>query len=149
MTQVVKAPRGRPIKTNDKFELNGIVAEFLVNKKNDYGSSICYFKLDKDARKRLKPVRLLESDAIRMPYWCTDKKDIILKVKDKFVNTNDELHKGLCYVMDLELLYYSIEQPDKEPINGYYAKAISIKQCGMEIDLTDPKYIDTVEEQSD
>ena len=56
----------------------------------------------------MKPIRSLEEDDIRMPYWM-DKGNIILKVKDKFVNTTDELQRGGLYTANLDFEYYCIE----------------------------------------
>ena len=44
--------RGRPIKNNNKVEINNLIVEFLAKKENNYGAEICYMKvIDKDARK--------------------------------------------------------------------------------------------------
>ena len=43
---------GRPMKNNNKVEINNLIVEFLAKKENNYGAEICYMKvIDKDARK--------------------------------------------------------------------------------------------------
>ena len=43
---------GRPMKKNNKAEINNLIVEFLAKKENNYGAEICYMKvIDKDARK--------------------------------------------------------------------------------------------------
>ena len=45
--------RGRPIKNNNKVEINNLIVEFLSKKENNYSAVICYMKvIDKDARKQ-------------------------------------------------------------------------------------------------
>ena len=109
--------RGRPAKTNTTITINDLIVEFISKKENNYNANICYFKIvDGDAKNKIKPIRLLEEDGVRMPYWKDkDKNDIILKVKDKFVNTKDDLIRGGLYTANLDFEYYSIE--DLETIN--------------------------------
>ena len=92
MAQQVK--RGRPKANDQKVDVNNILCEFLAIKENDYNAVICYFKIiDKDLKKKLKPILSLENDKLRMPYWKTDKLELILKVKDKFLNTVEPCEK--------------------------------------------------------
>ena len=52
--------------------------------------------------KIMKPIRNLEEDDVRMPYWKnTD--NTILKVKDKLVNTNADLKSAFCTLRTLIL----------------------------------------------
>ena len=105
--------RGRPAKTNTTININDLLVEFISKKENNYNANICYFKVvDGDAKNKIKPIRILEEDDIRMPYW-KDKDNIILKVKDKFVNTKEELHRGELYTANLDFEYYSIEDLEK------------------------------------
>ena len=63
-----------------------------------------------------------------MPFWKTvDKQELILKVKDKFVNAASDLVKGSEYAIDITFESYCIEQEDKEPIKGYYSKVSNVK----------------------
>ena len=43
---------------------------FFQKKGNDYGADICYFKVvDANTKTKLKQVKAVEEDEIRMPYW--------------------------------------------------------------------------------
>ena len=75
---------GRPSKNKNKVEVNNLLAEFLSKKKNDYNAEICYMKIvDKDGKKKMRPITVLADEETLMPYWLTDKQDVILKVKEK------------------------------------------------------------------
>ena len=91
-----KSKRGRPVKDVNKVNINDLVVEFLATKANDYNANICYFKIvDVECKTNMKSIIGLQDDDIRMPFWKTvDKQDLILKVKDKFVNAVSDLVKG-------------------------------------------------------
>ena len=102
--------RGRPAKSNNTVNTNDLLVEFISKKENNYNDNICYFKVvDIDAKNKMKPVRNSGEDDVRMPYWKTDKKDIILKVTDKFVIYSDDLESGCLYTANLDFEFYSIE----------------------------------------
>ena len=119
-----KSKRGRPAKNENKVSINGLVVEFLATKENDYNANICYFKVvDVECKTKMKSIIGLQDDDIRMPFWKTvDKQEMILKVKDKFVNAVSDLVKGLEYAIDITFESYCIEQEDNEPIKGYFLK---------------------------
>ena len=74
--------RGRPAQSNTTININDLLVEFISKKENNYNANICYFKVvDIDANNKMKPIRNLEEDDVRMPYW-KDKDNIILKVKE-------------------------------------------------------------------
>ena len=76
----------------------------------------------------MKSIIGLQDDDIRMPFWKTvDKQEMILKVKDKFVNAYSDLVKGSEYDINISFESYNIEQEDKEPIKGYYDKVSNVK----------------------
>ena len=133
--------RGRPAKNENKVNINDLVVEFLTTKENDYNANICYFKVvDVECKTKMKSIIGLQDDDIRMPFWKTvDKQELILKVKDKFVNAVSELVKGSEYAIDITFESYCIEQEDKEPIKGYYSKVSNVKYFkpppGIEITL--------------
>ena len=120
-----------------------MVVEFLATKENDYNANICYFKVvDVECKTKMKSIIGLQDDDIRMPFWKTvDKQEMILKVKDKFVNAVCDLIKGLEYAIDITCQSYSIEREDKEPIKGYFSKISNIKPLrsppGLEIAVND------------
>ena len=138
-----KSKRGRPAKNENKVTINDLVVEFLATKANDYNANICYFKVvDVECKTKMKSIIGLQDDDIRMPFWKTvDKQELILKVKDKFVNAASDLVKGSEYAIDITFESYCIEQEDKEPIKGYYSKVSNVKYFkpppGIEITLND------------
>ena len=133
-----KSKRGRPVKDVNKVSINDLVVEFLATKENDYNANICYFKVvDVECKTNMKSIIGLQDDDLRMPFW----KEMILKVKDKFVNAASDLVKGSEYAIDITFESYCIEQEDKEPIKGYYSKVSNVKYFdpppGIEITLND------------
>ena len=44
-----------------------------------------------------------------MPYWKTEKHELILKVKDKFINYDQELQRGNLYSINVDFESYSID----------------------------------------
>ena len=127
--------RGRPMKNNNKVEVNSLIVEFLSKKKNDYGAQICYMKIvDKECKKKMKCITVLDDEELRMPFWVTDKNEMILKVKDKFIGSVEPLEQGRLYSIDAEFESYCIEKENEESIKGYYMKVPSMKAVGVEID---------------
>ena len=125
-----KSKRGRPQKDVNKININDLCVEYLATKENDYNANICYFKVvDIDCKTKMKIITSLHDDVTRMPFWkTTDKQEIILKVKDKFVSVAESLIKGSEYNIDITFESYCIDQEDKEPIKGYYCKVTSVKR---------------------
>ena len=39
--------------------------------------------VDKEWKKKMRPITALADEETLMPYWLTDKQDVILKVKEK------------------------------------------------------------------
>ena len=124
-----KSKRGRPVKDVNKVSINDLVVEFLATKENDYNANICYFKVvDVECKTKMKSIIGLQDDDLRMPFWkSVDKQELILKVKGKFVNAASDLVKGSLYAIGIYFESYNIEQEDKEPIKGYYAKVSNVK----------------------
>ena len=126
---VSKVEARKTSKNENKVTINDLVVEYLATKENDYNANICYFKVvDVECKTKMKSIIGLQGDDIRMPFWKTsDKQEIGLKVKDKFVNAVSDLVKGSVYAIDITFESYCIEQEDKEPIKGYYSKSIKCK----------------------
>jgi len=125
---------GRPMKNNNKVEVNNLIVEFLSKKKNDYGAEVCYMKVvDKEGKKKMKCITVLDDEEIRMPYWQTDKQEMILKVKDKFIGSIEPLEQGRLYSIDAEFESYCIEKENETPIKGYYLKVPQMRAF-IEID---------------
>ena len=127
---------GRPTKNNSKVDVDSLLIEFLAKKENTYGDEICYMKVvDKELKKKMKPVIALEAEDVRMPYWITsDKQELILKVKDKFIGTIEPYEQGKLYSINAEFHSYCIEKDNEAPINGYFLKVPSMKPCCMLIE---------------
>ena len=66
---------------------------------------------------KLKPLLTLNAD-LRVPVWKSDKGDYILKIKDKFIKTLNELVLKETYLIDLDLVYY--DMTGKADMKGYY-----------------------------
>ena len=41
--------------------------------------------VDKEGKKKMRPSTALVEEETRMPFWVTDKQDVILKVKEKYI----------------------------------------------------------------
>ena len=86
----------------------------------------------------MKPITVLDDEGMRMPYWVTsDKQEMILKVKDKFLGSIEPLEQGRLYSIDVEFESYCIEKENETPIKGYYLKVPSMKAVGVEVDDSD------------
>ena len=68
-----------------------------------------------------------------MPYWKTDKLELILKIQDKFLNTVDPCEKGKIYSIDIVFESYCIDREKQEPLIGFYCKVPNVVSCGMEV----------------
>ena len=92
--------------------------------------------VDKDARKKMKFITILEDDGIRMPYWVTDdKQEIILKSTDKICGCIEPLEQGKSYCINAEFQSYCIEKVNEEPIKGYFLKVPQMKSCSFDVEV--------------
>ena len=109
------AKRGRPSTNTNTIRVDDLDIEFFINKESDYTADICYFKVvDANTKTKLKQVKAVEEDEIRMPYWKTEpKRELILKVKDKFINYDQELQRGNLYTINVDFESYSIDNIEK------------------------------------
>ena len=41
--------------------------------------------VDKDGKKKMRPITALADEVILMPYWVTDKQDVIVKLKEQII----------------------------------------------------------------
>jgi hypothetical protein len=84
----------------------------------------------------MKPNTVLADAGILMPYWVTsDKQEMRLKVKDKFMGALEPLKQGRLYSINAEFESYCIEKQNQEPIKGYFLKVPQITSCAIEIDF--------------
>ena len=82
--------------------------------------------VDKEGKKKMKCITVLDDEGIRKPYWQTDKQEITLKVKNKFIGQIEPLEQGRLYSIDAEFESYCIEK-ENENIKGYYLKVPQMK----------------------
>ena len=93
--------------------------------------------VDKECKKKMKCITVLDDEEIRMPYWVTsDKQEMILKCKDKFCGCIEPLEQGRLYSIDAEFESYCIEKEHETPIKGYYLKVPQMRSF-IEIDDSD------------
>ena len=92
----------------------------ISSKVDNYDNMISYFKIvDKEAKNKLKLVNKL-FDTLYQPFWTTDEKEMMLKVKTKNIKRKD-LIKSNEYFCDVDLVPYYVEKTANE-LKGYYAK---------------------------
>ena len=64
------------------------------------------------------------------------KNELILKVKDKFINYDQELQRCNLYSINVDFESYSIDNIEK-PVKGYYCKVQCVRKIQFEIDVPD------------
>ena len=62
--------------------------------------------VDKEGKKKMRPITVLADEETLMPYWVTDKQDVILKVQEQFILTIEPLQAGKAYSIDAGKLLY-------------------------------------------
>ena len=94
---------GRPYKNDHKVEVSNLQVECLSKKRNDYNAEIVYMKtVDKEGKKKMRRITVLADEETLMPYWLTDKLDVILKVTEKIILTIEPSQVGKVYSIDAE-----------------------------------------------
>ena len=116
--------RGRPTKNNNNILINDINVEYLSTKTDKFDNTIVYFKL-LDAKSKLKTVmdtQANDKDIKLSCIWTTETQDIILKVKEKWINAaTDELQPLTNYVVNADFTAYSLDTENGN-MKGYYIK---------------------------
>ena len=121
--------KGRPQKNNNNIIINDINVEYLSTKTDKFDNSVSYFKLI-DPKNKLKPIfdtQVADKDIKLSCIWSTDTQDIILKVKEKWLNVADELSVLTNYVSNADFTAYSLDTENGN-IRGYYIKIPRIKK---------------------
>ena len=121
--------KGRPQKNNNNIIINDINVEYLSTKTDKFDNSVSYFKLI-DPKNKLKPIidtQVADKDIKLSCIWSTDTQDIILKVKEKWLNVADELSVLTNYVINADFTAYSLDTENGN-IRGYYIKTPRIKK---------------------
>ena len=126
--------KGRP-KNNNNIIINDINVEYLSTKTDKFDNSIVYFKLT-DPKSKLKPLfdATIQNKEIKIPLWVTSDEDIIIKIKEKWLNISDDLQPSSYYILNVDFCSYSLETDDGT-LKGYYGKVIKIKRKKMDIVL--------------
>ena len=105
--------------------------KFICSKEDNYDNMISYFKIDDPAiKKKLKIANKL-SDSLYKPFWITDKKETMFKVKSNNIKRKD-LIKNNEYICDIDLIPYYVEKTANE-LKGYYGKVkliLDVAQVG-------------------
>ena len=123
---------GRPLKTVSDIKINDIQVEYLSSKPDAFNNDISYLKI-MSPKLKLKPLLNLNQD-LKVPVWKSDKGEYILKVKDKFTKTLNDLVLKETYNIDLDLVYY--DMAGKADIKGYYGVISKIVKSS-EIEVTE------------
>ena len=121
--------KGRPQKNNDNIIINDINVEYLSTKTDKFDNSVSYFKLidPKNKLKQIIDTQVADKDIKLSCIWSTDTQDIILKVKEKWLNVADELSVLTNYVINADFTAYSLDT-DNGNVRGYYIKIPRIKK---------------------
>ena len=129
--------RGRPQTNNNNIIINDISVEYLSTKIDKHDNAIVYLKLT-DPKSKLKPVmdtQVNDKDIKLSCIWSTDTQDIILKVKEKWINAaTDELQPLTNYVVNADFTAYSLDTENGN-MKGYYIKIPKIKKKKVDIAL--------------
>ena len=121
--------RGRPQKNNNNIIINDINVEYLSTKTDKFDNSVSYFKLI-DPKNKLKPIfdtQVADKDIKLSCIWSTDTQDVVLKVKEKWLNVADDLSVLTNYVINADFTAYSLDT-DNGNVRGYYIKIPRIKK---------------------
>ena len=125
--------KGRPTKNNNNILINDINVEYLSTKVDKFDNSIVYLKLT-DPKNKLKPIIDIQANDndIRLPIWTTETQDVILKVKDKWIQTCDDLQPLTNYIINADFTAYSLDTENGNTLKGYYIKVPRIRKKKME-----------------
>jgi len=118
--------RGRPKKSTNTFDINGLLTEFITTKTDKYDNEISYYKvIDKNYKNKMSGILKEVCEECRMPFWKTEDHEYILKVKTRNTHTpKKKLENNDIVTLNLIFKYYCMEKDDGL-IQGYYAKILS------------------------
>ena len=125
--------KGRPKHNNNNIIINDINVEYLSTKTDKFDNSVVYLKLT-DPKNKLKPIidtQANDKDIKLSCIWTTDTQDVILKVKEKWLNVADDLQTSTNYVINVDFNAYSLDT-DSGNVKGYYIKIPKIKKKKIE-----------------
>ena len=120
---------------SESIFIEGLRVEFISSKMDNYDNMISYFKIvDPLIKQKLKVVNKLV-ETIYRPFWKTDKKETMLKVKTINV-IRKELVKETLYDIEIQLVPFFVDKKKTE-LKGYSAKVLKVadvKNDGVESD---------------
>ena len=120
--------RGRPKKSTNTFDVNGLLVEYLSTKIDKYDNEISYFKLiDKNYKNKMSAILKEVCDEIKMPFWKTEDHEYILKVKKRHTPKNI-LDVNDIVTVNLTFKYYCMESDGDKLLQGYYVKINSYEE---------------------
>ena len=125
---------------NNNIIINDINVEYLSTKVDKFDNSVVYLKLT-DPKNKLKPIidtQANDKDIKLSCIWTTDTCDVILKVKEKWLNVADDLQTLTNYVINAEFAAYAMDNENGN-MKGYYIKIPKIKKKKMDsmLDVND------------
>ena len=120
--------RGRPKKSTNTFDVNGLLAEYLSTKTDKYDNEISYFKLiDKNLKNKMSAILSQQSDECKVPFWKTEDHEYILKVKKRHTPKNI-LDVNDIVTVNMTFKHYCMETNDDKLLQGFYAKINSYEE---------------------
>ena len=119
--------RGRPRKTTNTFDINGLITEYLSTKTDKYDNEVSYFKLiDKNLKNKMSVILSQQSDECKVPFWKTEDHEYILKVKKRHTPKNI-LDVNDIVTVNMTFKHYCMETNDDKLIQGFYCKINSFE----------------------
>ena len=116
--------RGRPKKSTNTFDINGLITEFITTKTDKYDNEISYYKvIDQNYKNKMSGILKEVSEGAVMPFWKTEDHEYMLKVKKKYA-PKKVTDNGDIVTLNLMFKYYCMEQ-EGGLIQGCYAKIFS------------------------
>ena len=114
--------RGRPKKSTNTFDVNGLLTEYLSTKIDKYDNEISYFKLiDKNLKNKMSAILSQQSDECKVPFWKTEDHEYILKVKKRHTPKNIFDVNDIVTV-NMTFKHYCMETNDDKLLQGFYCK---------------------------
>ena len=96
---------------DEKVIINNLKLEYITKKTDNYNNEQVHFKVLKGQDNKFTSIN---KENHTLPYFITEDKKMLLKVKRKYVKI-DDLNKDMTYICDLELKYYKMEN-----VEGFY-----------------------------
>ena len=120
--------RGRPKKSTNTFDVNGLTTEYLSTKTDKYDNEVSYYKIiDKNYKNKMSAILKEVCDECKMPFWKTEDHEYILKVKTKYT-PKTKLDVNDIVTVNLMFKYYAMQTNDDKLLQGYYAKILSYEE---------------------